>query len=101
MSPVDVPQPVLGAALSETAETRRKRLLHRSRYRGQLEADLLFGGFAAAHLATMSEDQLGRYEALLEESDVDLLAWVSGRRPVPARHDHDVLAMLRGFKIQG
>ena len=87
--------------MSETAETRRKRMLHRSRYRGQLEADLLLGSFAAAYIPTMDEGQLGRFEALLEESDADILAWVAGRRPVPARHDHDVLAMLRGFKIQG
>jgi antitoxin CptB len=87
--------------LSETAETRRKRLLYRSRYRGQLEADLLIGSFAAVYVLTMDEGQIGRLEALLEESDADILAWVAGGRPVPARHDHDVLAMLRGFKIQG
>ena len=87
--------------MSETAETRRKRLLYRSRYRGQLEADLLIGSFAAAHIPTMDEAQLGRFETLLDESDADILAWVAGGRPVPARHDHDVLAMLRGFKIQG
>jgi antitoxin CptB len=87
--------------LLETDETRRKRLLHRSRYRGQVEADLLFGSFAAAHVPTMDEGQLGRLEALLDESDADILAWVAGGRPAPARHDHDVLAMLRGFKIQG
>jgi antitoxin CptB len=87
--------------LSENPETRRKRLLHRSRYRGQLEADLLIGNFAAAYIPTMDEGQLGRLEALLEESDADILAWAAGGRPAPARHDHDVLAMLRGFKIQG
>jgi antitoxin CptB len=85
--------------LPESPESRKKRLLHRSRYRGVLEADLLFGRFAQAHLEGLTPAQLDRYETLLEESDADLLAWVTGRRPVPARHDHDVLAMLRGFQV--
>ena len=85
--------------MPEAAETRLKRLLHRSRYRGQLEADLLFGAFAQARLASLSPEQLDRYEALLEESDTDLLAWVMGRRQPPARHDNDILALLRGFEI--
>lgn len=84
--------------VSETAEARRKRLLHRSRYRGQLEADLLFGGFAAAHLGGLDPGQLDRYEALLDEPDADLLAWIVNGRPVPARHDNDVLAMLKAFR---
>ena len=83
--------------MPEAAETRLKRLLHRSRYRGQLEADLLFGGFAAAHLRQLSPEQLDRYEALLEESDTDLLAWVTGRRQAPARHYNDYLVYLHGF----
>jgi antitoxin CptB len=87
--------------LPESPETRKKRLLHRSRYRGVLEADLLFGRFADAHLQRLTPGQLDRYEALLDESDADLLAWVTGRRPVPARHDNDVLAMLRGFQVHG
>jgi succinate dehydrogenase flavin-adding protein (antitoxin of CptAB toxin-antitoxin module) len=83
----------------ETPETRKKRLLHRSRYRGMLEADLLFGRFAAACLEGLGPDQLDRYEALLEEGDNDLLAWVAGRRAAPARHENDVMAMLRRFEI--
>lgn len=85
--------------MTESPETRSKRLLHRSRYRGVLEADLLLGRFAQAHLASLTPAQLDRYEALLEESDADLLAWIGGRRRAPARHDHDVLAMLRGFQV--
>ena len=85
--------------MPESPETRKKRLLHRSRYRGVLEADLLFGRFADVHLHGLTPGQLDRYEALLDESDADLLAWVTGRRPVPARHDNDVLAMLRGFQV--
>ena len=86
--------------MTDTAEARRKRLIHRSRYRGQLEADLLFGGFAAAHLGRLDAGQLDRYEALLDEADADLLAWIVSGRPTPTRHDNDVLAMLKNFRPQ-
>ena len=44
---------------------------------------------------------LGRYEALLDEPDQDLLAWIYGRVPLPARHDHDVFELLRAFEPSG
>lgn len=84
--------------MSETREVRCKRLDHRSRYRGVKESDLLFGQFAASWLALLNDEQLDRYEALLEEADQDILAWVYGRAPLPARHDNDVFAMLRKFE---
>lgn len=84
--------------MSDTAELRRKRLAHRSRYRGVKESDLLFGQFAATHLAGLDDGQLDRYEALIGEADQDVLAWVYGRQPVPAQHDNDVFALLRRFE---
>lgn len=85
--------------MSEPIAIRRKRLLYQSRYRGQLENDLLLGRFASVHLVALDRAQLDRYEALLAESDPDLLAWISGREPVPPRHDHDVFARLRAFRL--
>ena len=84
--------------MSEAEDIRRKRLVHRSRYRGVKESDLLFGQFATAHLARLDAAQLDSYEALLDESDQDVLAWVYAREPVPPRHDNDVFALLRRFE---
>ena len=84
--------------MSEAQAIRRKRLLHRSRYRGVKESDLLFGQFADQWLNLLNDDQLDRYEALLDEPDQDILAWVYGRAPLPARHDHDVFELLRKFE---
>jgi antitoxin CptB len=84
--------------LGEAREIRCKRLAHRSRYRGVKESDLLFGRFADRHLGSLSDAQLDRYEALLDEPDQDVLAWIYGRAPVPARHDHDVFGLLRAFE---
>jgi len=87
------------SAMSEPITVRRKRLLYRSRYRGCLESDLLFGGFADQYLMTLDARQLDRYEALLDESDTDVLAWIFGRSVAPRQHDHDVLRMLRSFQL--
>ena len=48
---------------------------------------------------SLSVLQLDRYEALLEESDHDLFAWISGQQPVPERHDHDVFRLLQDLRL--
>jgi antitoxin CptB len=85
--------------MHESVTVRRRRLLYQSRYRGRLEGDLLIGGFADRHLASLSDAQLDRYEALMQESDQDLFAWISGQQPVPERHDHDVFRLLQAFRL--
>jgi antitoxin CptB len=83
--------------MSEPPALRRKRLIYRSRYRGTLESDLILGRFADLYVSRFDERQLDRYEALLEQSDDDLLRWLTGRAPAPPELDHDVLALLRAF----
>lgn len=85
--------------MTDTQDIRLKKLLFRSQHRGTRESDLLLGGFAAAHLATMTPEQLDRYEALLEENDTDLLAWITGRAAPPPNLDHDILDLLINFRI--
>ena len=46
-------------------ETRRKRLLYRSVYRGNKENDILLGQFARAHIAEFDAAELDQYERLL------------------------------------
>ena len=78
-------------------DARLKRLRFRAWHRGTREADLLLGGFADRHLADFSEVQLDRFERLLENSDPELYAWLTGREPIPPEHDHDVMALLRTY----
>ena len=86
--------------MSDTEEFRRKRLVHRSRYRGaKLRAISLFGQFAAAHLGGLDAGPARTASRRCSTSrDQDVLAWVYGRPPVPARHDNDVFALLRRFE---
>ncbi|MBV7256909.1 succinate dehydrogenase assembly factor 2 [Pacificimonas sp. WHA3] len=64
---------------------RRRRLKFRSWHRGTKEADLLIGGFCDRHLNSWGEDMIAWYESLLEEQDVDIMAWAIGTQPVPER----------------
>ena len=85
--------------MTDTLAVQRRRLRFRSWHRGTREADLILGRFADAHLAQFSAEQLDRYAALLEKSDPDIYDWLTGRAPIPATEDTDVVRLLRDFKF--
>jgi len=87
-------------AVDSELETRRKRLLYRSVYRGNRENDILLGQFARAHIADFSAAELDQYERLLERGDNELFDWVSGQAAVPAEADSPVLRKLMAFKVR-
>lgn len=66
-------------------EARLKRLKFRAWHRGTREADLMMGGFFDARSARWSEAELDWFEALLEEQDVDVIAWGMKTASVPER----------------
>ena len=80
--------------MTETRETRIKRLKMRSWRRGTKEMDLILGDFADTALAELDAVALDDYERLLEENDWDLYYWVTGAREVPDRH-RGLIACLR------
>jgi antitoxin CptB len=84
--------------MADRLAERRKRALFRSLRRGTRESDMVLGGFARSHVAELSEDQLARFESLLERNDNDLLSWIGGWEAVPPELDHDVMALLKQFK---
>ncbi|WP_434286363.1 succinate dehydrogenase assembly factor 2 [Celeribacter sp. SCSIO 80788] len=69
--------------MTETIDIRRKRLKIRAWRRGIKEMDLLIGGYADAHLASMNEAELDEFELLMDEHDQDLLSYATGLKPVP------------------
>lgn len=86
------------AAATETIEIRRKRLIHRSRYTGMKETDLLLGQFAQRYVPTFGPAELDDYERLLGERDAAIFAWATGQEPVPAEHQHAVMRLLQNFR---
>ena len=81
--------------MTDEAEVRLRRLRLRSWRRGTKEMDLILGPYADREAAAMDEDRLATYEALLDEGDQDLYAWVAGTRPPPDRFA-GVVAHIRG-----
>jgi antitoxin CptB len=77
-------------------EPRLKRLRFRAWHRGTKEADLLIGGFFDVHHVGWDDAEMTWFETLLEEQDVDIMAWAIGSAPPPARLDG---AMMRRLQI--
>lgn len=63
---------------------RLAKLKFRAWHRGTREADYMIGGFFDAHHKGWDDDALDWFEALLEEDDVDVMAWALKAQPVPA-----------------
>ena len=82
----------------EELPMRLRRLKYRAWHRGTKEMDLLLGPFADARLANMSATELDRFEALLNEADTDLLAWLMGQEPVPEKVDQELLDDVLTFR---
>ena len=62
-----------------------KRLRWRATHRGTREADMLIGGFFDANHAGWSAQDRALFAAMLDEQDVDILAWAHGTA-VPPQH---------------
>jgi antitoxin CptB len=78
-------------------ETRLKRLHFRAWHRGTKEADLLIGGFCDARSAAWSDAEIDLFEELLEEQDVDIMAWAIGTDACPARYQGSIMEALKAL----
>ena len=61
------------------------------------EADLMIGGFFDAHHADWTAAELDWFEALLEEQDVDIMAWAIGVQPCPDRWTGPMMERMRSI----
>lgn len=69
-----------------TRNDRLKRLSFRAWHRGTKEADILIGGYFDRHSAQWDDVQMEWFEALLQEEDVDIMAWAIGTAAPPERY---------------
>jgi antitoxin CptB len=76
-------------------DARLRRLRFRAWHRGTKEADLMIGGFFDRFHEEWSDTQIDWYEALLEEQDVDIMAWAIGTQGVPARWQSEMMSRLQ------
>jgi antitoxin CptB len=66
-------------------DIRIRRIRYRAWHRGTREADFLIGGFFDRCHEEWSDGEMDWFEELLEEQDVDIMAWAIGTLPVPDR----------------
>lgn len=71
------------------------RARFRAWHRGTREADYMIGGFFDRYHQSWSEDELVWFEALLEEDDVDVMAWALGTMAVPERFAGPQVTLLQ------
>ncbi len=72
-----------------------RALKYRAWHRGTREADMLIGGFFDAHHAGWGTQERGLFAALLNETDVDIMAWAIGTEAAPERYQGPMLDALR------
>jgi antitoxin CptB len=83
--------PVSGPSFDQ----RLARAKFRSWHRGTREADYMISGFYDRYHAGWGEDELAWFEALLDEDDVDVMAWALGTQGAPEHLAGDLLSLMQ------
>ncbi len=76
-------------------DARIKALRYRAWHRGTREADYMIGGFFDAYHQKWGEAELGWFETVIDEQDVDIMAWALGRTDPPAHLAGPMVDALR------
>jgi len=79
-------------------DDRRKRLLFRCWHRGTREMDLILGRFADAEIVGLSDFELSQLEALIDVSDPDLYAALTGDRTLAPEYASAVFDRIKAFR---
>ena len=72
-----------------------KRLHWRAHHRGTREADLMVGGFFDKYHGGWGTAEREWFADLLEEQDVDIMAWGHGTATPPARFQGPMMVALQ------
>ena len=72
-----------------------KALHWRAWHRGTREADLMIGGFLDAHHQQWGSLERAWFSGLLNEQDVDIMAWAIGTAEPPARVQGPMMTAMR------
>ena len=72
-----------------------RALKWRAEHRGTREADMMIGGFFEAHHKQWGAPERAWFGALLDEQDVDIMAWGIGTLPVPEAFEGAMMDQFR------
>ena len=76
-------------------EIRKRRLCYRAWHRGTREADYLIGGFFDTYADGWGESDIAWFETLIEEQDVDIMAWAFGTVAPPSHMAGGMMTLLQ------
>ena len=79
----------------QSEDVELKRLRWRAHHRGVKEADQMVGGFFDRHCDSWTAEDRALFTELLEEQDVDIMAWAIGAQPVPARFEGKLMQAMQ------
>ncbi len=74
---------------------RLARMRFRAWHRGTREADYMIGGFFDRYHEGWGEEEMSWFEDLLEQDDVDVMAWALQTQPAPPRFEGAQLELMR------
>ena len=77
------------------ADPYRRKLHFRAHHRGTREADAMVGGFFDQYSSDWGAGEYAWFERLLEEQDVDIMAWALGTQDVDPEFDGPMMALLK------
>ena len=77
------------------ADPYRRKLHFRAHHRGTREADAMVGGFFDQYSDGWGADEYAWFERLLEEQDVDIMAWALGTQDVDPAFDGPMITLLK------
>lgn len=72
-----------------------RRIHFRAWHRGTREADYMIGCYFDRYHASWTADQVAWFEDLIEEDDVDIMAWALGTLPVPEKYAGSMMDAMR------
>ena len=77
------------------ADPELKRLRWRATHRGTREADMLIGGFFEAHHHRWGSQERALFAKMLDEQDVDIMAWAIGTAEPPTQFEGPMIEALK------
>ena len=81
---------------SDRPNDRMRRLKFRAWHRGTREADYMIGCFFDRYHTTWTDAEIELFERMVEEEDVDIMAWALGTLAIPADYAGPMMdAMVR------
>ncbi len=84
-----------GRKMKLALDSRLRRMKFRAWHRGTREADYMIGCYFDRFHSGWDEAELVWFEALIDEDDVDIMAWALGTMAIPPAFDGPMMTRMQ------